>query len=203
MEIKSKLLLLSLLCFVTFNSAAQYKSKVNKVNGVEVYILAEPVREYEVVNNTGKGIQWGSFITSGLINESISTKISKYLRKLLKSFKKENIEFDAIIYSSGKNMTAIKFTEEKTPENDRIAEVTKLDNIPFFVLSEPIKKYNIVKNIGGGIKWKSYLTSGLMNNSIEQDLMKFSRKSRRKFRKGKIDAIVYSNGKRATSIKFL
>ena len=198
---KSKITCLLAVCLLCINTAfSQLKAKVSKVNGIEVYILSEPLRNYEVVNNGGKGIQWGSFITGGLINESISTKISKYIRKLLKGYKKEGIKFDAVVYSNGKNMTAIKFTEPATKENNRIAEITKIDGIPFFVMSEPIKDYTHEKTIGGGIKWKSALTAGLVNNSIEQDLMKFAKKGRRKYKKGKINAIRYSKGKKAEGI---
>lgn len=191
-----------LVLFITLNSVSQIKSKVQKVNGIEVYLLAEPEREYETLKVGGKGIQWGSAITGGLINESIATKVSKYIKKLAKQYKDENIQFDAVVYTKGKQMTAIKFTEEKTPENDRIAVIQKIEGIPFFVMSEPIKEYEFIKTIGGGIKWKSALTGGLINNSIEQDLMKFVKKMEKKFRKKQISAIIYESGKKANAIKF-
>ena len=180
---------------------SQVTSKVYKVNGIEAYLLAEPIREYEVIKGGGKGIQWGSFITGGIINESISTKVTKYIKKLTKYYKDQNIKFDAIIYTNGKQMSAIKFTDEKTEENDRIATVQRIEGIPFFVMSEPKAKYVFVKTIGGGIKWKSALTAGLINNSIEQDLMKFARKMKKKFRKKQINAIMYERGKRASAMK--
>lgn len=197
-----KKVLLGLVLLVAMNCFAQQKSKVQKVNGIEVYLLAEPIREYETLKSGGKGIQWGSAITGGLINESIATKVTKYIKKLAKEYKDKNIEFDAIIYSNGKQMTAIKFTDEKTDENDRIAIVQKIEGVPFFVMSEPIYEYEFVETVGGGIKWKSALTGGLINNSIEQDLMKFANKMNKKFRKKKISAIIYERGKKANAIKF-
>ncbi len=197
-----KLLLVLVLFLEASYCFAQEKAKVQKVNGIEVYLLAEPVREYELVKSSGKGIQWGSAITGGLINESISTKVAKYIKKLGRKYKEENLDFDAIIYSNGKQMTAIKFTDKKTEENDRIATVQEIEGIPFFVMSKPIKQNEFVQSIGGGIKWKSAITGGLINNSIEQDLMKFAKKMRKKFRKKQISAIVYERGKRANAIKF-
>lgn len=199
---KKTFLLLAALLLLGTTCYGQLKSKVQKVNGIEVYILAEPVREYEVVKGSGKGIQWGSFVTGGLINESISTKISKYIKRLTKDFKEKGIAFDGVIYSNGKQMNAIKFTDKKTEDNDRVATVHKISGIPFYVLSEPLKEYEFVKSVGGGIKWKSALTAGLINNSIEQDLMKFAKKMKGKFRKKKISAIMYERGKRASAIKF-
>ncbi|MCL5245190.1 hypothetical protein M4I21_05175 [Cellulophaga sp. 20_2_10] len=191
-----------LVLFITLSSVAQIKAKVQKVNGFEVYLLAEPVREYEAVKGGGKGIQWSSAITGGLINESIATKVSKYIKKLAKQYKDENIKFDAVVYTNGKQMTAIKFTDEKTPENSGIAVVQKINGIPFFVMSEPVKEYEFVKTLGAGIKWKSAITGGLINNSIEEDLMKFAKKAENKFKKKKISAIIYDRGKKANTIKF-
>lgn len=98
-------------------------------------------------------------------------------------------------------MNAIKFIDTKTPENDKIAIVQKIDGIPFFVMSEPITTYEFVKTIGGGIKWKSAFTGGLWNNSIEQDLMKFAKKAKKKFKKKVVNAIIYNRGKKASLIK--
>ncbi len=166
-----------------------------------MYLLSEPVREYQIVKGSGKGIQWGSFVTGGLINESISTKVTKYIKKLTQDFNEKGVEFDAVIYSNGKQMNAIKFIDTKTPENDKIAIVQKIDGIPFFVMSEPITAYEFVKTIGGGIKWKSAFTGGLWNNSIEQDLMKFAKKAKNKFNKKVVNAIIYNRGKKASLIK--
>lgn len=195
------LFLLVLLTAVTIK-AQQLKSKVHKVNGTEVYLLAEPVREYEVLKGAGKGIQWGSYVTGGLINESIATRVSKYIKNLRKKYTDENIKFDAVIYSNGKQMSAIKFTDKKTPENDGVAIVQKIEGVPFFVMSEPLKAYDFVKTVGGGVKWKSAITGGLMNNSIEQDLMKFSKKIKKEFKKKQVSAIVYERGKKANAINF-
>jgi hypothetical protein len=82
-----KKVLLGLVLLVAMNCFAQQKSKVQKVNGIEVYLLAEPIREYETLKSGGKGIQWGSAITGGLINESIATKVTKYIKKLAKEYK--------------------------------------------------------------------------------------------------------------------
>lgn len=180
---------------------AQQKSKVHTVNGVEVYLLAEPLRSYEIVNTGKNGVKWGSFITGGLINHSISTKVSKFIKKLNNDMLEKGIKYDAILYTSGKEMTAIKFTDEPTTETKGIATVHKIDGIPFFVMSDPIEQYKYVDKIGKGIKWKSLVTAGLWNNSIEEDLLKFAKKMERKFRKGKINAIIYSNGKKAIAVK--
>ena len=175
---------------------------MRKVNGIEAYILSEPLREYKVVMGKEKSNQWGSFLTDGLINSSIESRVSKYIKGVQEKSEEEGIEFDAVIYTDGKNISAIKFTEEKTDENERMAKVQKMDGIPLFILNEPVLDYSVEVDRGGGIKWKSLVTGGLMNNSIDEDIEQFVKASDRKFKKDKIDAIMYVDGKQADGIKF-
>jgi hypothetical protein len=186
---------------LTFAQKEQY-SRVRKINGIETYVLAEPLRDYEVVFGGNKKIQWGSFITGGLLNASIETKISQYIRALQEKSEETGENFDAIVYTSGKHVSAIKFTDEATEETERIATVQKMEGIPLFILGEPLLDYTVELDKGGGIKWKSLVTAGLMNNSIEEDVSKFVKRMEGKYKRNKIDAILYANGKEADGIKF-
>ncbi|QHI35928.1 hypothetical protein IMCC3317_12760 [Kordia antarctica] len=177
-------------------------AKVAKVNGIEVYILNEPLRKYEVAFNKKKGIQWSSFLTGGFINASISTKITRYIDRLQKESKETGEKFDAIVYTNGKNVTAIRFIDPNDSENKGLATVQKIEGIPVFAMCEPILAYDETKKKGGGIKWKSMVTVGLWNNSIEQDLIKFAKRFKRHYKKKKIDAIIYRRQKKAYGIKF-
>lgn len=177
-------------------------ARVNKVNGVEVYVLCEPVRKYDIVIGKGNSLQWSSFITAGLINESVATKISKFVKGVSAKAKEDGIEFDAIIYTNGKNVSAIKFTDVATPETDRMAEVQKMDGMPVYVMNEPSKAYTVESDKGPGIKWKSFVTAGLINNSIEEDIDKYAGRFKSHFKKGKIEAIVYTSGKECVGVLF-
>jgi len=182
---------------------AQELAKVNKLNGVEVYILAEPIRNYEVVMGGKNSIKWSSFVSGGFVNEGVSTKMTQFVKSLQEKALEENITFDAVVYTNGKSVSAIKFTDEKTDENDRLAEVQKIDGIPVFILNEPLKKYTMETEKGGGVKWKSLTTGGLVNNSIEEDIEKYASKFKKSFKKGEIDALIYSRGKKCNGIKFV
>jgi len=192
-----------LFLFIQFNIVAQSKTiaKVQKVNGIEVYVMAEPLRSYDVVIGKGNSLKWSSFLTGGLLNESVSTKITSFANKIKKKAKSEGIEIDAVIYTNGKKISAIKFNDE-LGSNDRLAEVQKLQGLPVFIMNEPIINYRPKTTEGPGLKWKSMLTVGLVNNSIEQDISKYSRKMTRDFRKGKVDALLYNSGKKCAGIKF-
>ena len=199
----SKITLLFALIFsTTFYAQDVPLAKVNKVNGVEVYVLSEPLRDYEVVFGGDNKIQWGSFVTGGIVNASIESRMSKFVKAVQEKSEEENREFDAVIYTDGKNVSAIKFTEEKNDENERMAEVQKMEGIPLYIMSEPMKSYTVEVDKGGGIKWKSLVTAGLMNNSIEQDVEQIVKKLDGKHRRGKIDAIMYADGKQGDGIKF-
>lgn len=196
------LLLLTVLISTNFYAQQKNLAKVSKVNGIEAYILSEPLRDYEVVMGGDNKIQWGSFVTGGILNESIETRVSKFVKALQEKSEEDGIKFDAVVYTDGKNVSAIKFTEEKTDENERMAEVQKMDGIPLYILSEPLLDYTVEYDKGGGIKWKSLMTAGLMNNSIEQDVEQFVKALDGKFKRKKIDAIMYADGKQADGIKF-
>ena len=185
------------------NANAQVNARVTKVNGIEVYILSEPVREYEVVIGQGNSIQWSSLVSGGLVNDNIATKISRFVKGVQNQATQQNITFDAIIYSNGKSVSAVKFIDNKTEENDRIAEVQKVNGMPVYIMSEPLKKYSVESDKGGGVKWKSLVTAGLVNNSIEEDLQKYLNKLEKDFKRGKIDALLYTRGKTCDGIKFL
>lgn len=177
-------------------------AKVNKVNGIEVYILSEPLRKYEVVMGKGKSVPWLSVVSGGIVNDNIASKVSKYIKAVQKKALEENISFDAILYTNGKSVSAIKFTDKITEKNDRLAEVQKIDGISVFVLSEPLKKYTIKTGKGGGVKWKSLVTGGLANNSIEQDIQKYIGKFDKEIKSGEIDGLLYLRGKECNGIKF-
>lgn len=198
-----KLLFIILFGFTLANYSQEHLARVYKLNGIEVYIMNEPLRAYEIVYDKGAGLNFTSFLTGGLINNSISTRINKFVNGVLKKAKKEGKHIDAIIYSGGKNVIAIKFTEEATPENERLARVRRIHGIPVYVMADPVDKFKIVKSKGGGIKVKSAVTGGLINNSIEEDLEKFARKFKKLYNQGKIDAIYYTSGKKCEGIKFI
>ncbi len=194
--------LVALLAITGIYAQNKNMAKVQKVNGVEAYILSEPVRDYEVVMGGENKIQWASYITSGIINASIEARVSRFVKALQDKSEKEGVKFDAVIYTDGKNVSAIKFLEEKTDENERIAEVQKMDGIPLFIMSEPLLDYTVEVDKGGGVKWKSLVTMGIMNNSIEEDIDQFVKAFDGKFKREKIDAIMYADGKQADGIKF-
>lgn len=143
-------------------------AKVGKMNGVETYIMCEPLREYESVVDVNTGIKAESVLTGGLVNKSISGRVEQFINRV----KKENANIDAIIYTSGKRIIGVKFKDAGTEKTIGIAKVVKIKGNPVFVMCEPISSYEVLKTKGGGIKWKSAFTAGLVNNSIEEDVEK-------------------------------
>ena len=75
------------------------QSIVQKVNGIPVYIMCEPLDSYKVVDY---------FSTDRMVVVSvpnIDKQVEYYVHRAIKS----KIAFDAILYSSGKKCFAIKF----------------------------------------------------------------------------------------------
>ena len=80
-------------------------ARVKKINGVEAYIMCEPLREYDVVVDVNTGAKAESILTGGLINKSIAGRVEQFINRA----KKENENFDAIVYTSGKRIVGVKF----------------------------------------------------------------------------------------------
>lgn len=191
-----------LLLFLSTQLFAQNErglARVQKLNGVEVYILCEPLRDYESVTSVTTGVKAESILTAGLINENISDKVLQFITRA----RKQGAMFDAVQYSGGKNIMTIKFTAEATPANKGIGRVRKLDNADVYVLAEPLQNYETIISSGtslSNVKWKSLLTAGVVNNSIEDDLSGMIRDMR-----GKgvtMDGVIYTGGKSAMSFKY-
>jgi ribosomal protein L25 (general stress protein Ctc) len=138
-----------------------------------------------------------------LVNEGVSEKASQFVKRAIKEAHKNNQEFDAIVYSSGKRVVAVKF-KEVDPELKSMATAHKIEGVQIYILCEPLNNYEVVNSKGGGLKMKSYITGGLVNNSIEEDVEQFVRKLVKDAAKDnqRIDGLVYGAGKSASGIKF-
>lgn len=178
--------------------------RVYTVMGVDAYILSEPLKEYKVVLDGRNGIQWTSLFTAGLINESVNEKANQMAKGVTKTARKYGIEIDAVLYTGGKDIVGIKYTDENNLALKGLARPYKVNGVNVYVLGEPIKKYQVLETMRGGIKMKSMITAGLLNNSIEKDIEGYVKRIQKKTRKiGGVDAVIYSSGKSATGVKWL
>jgi hypothetical protein len=149
-------------------SQGEYLAKVKKLNGLEVYIMCEPLSDYETVVDVGTGLKAESLLTAGLVNKSISGRVEQFVNRV----KKQNSNVDAVVYSSGKRIVGVKFKSNASTNDRGMARVSRMRGMPVFVMCEPVQDYGVLQSKGGGIKWKSYLSAGVINNSIEEDVEK-------------------------------
>jgi hypothetical protein len=164
-------------------------ARVQRLDGVEVYILSEPVRGYETVTSVTTGVKAESILTGGFFNESITDKVLQYIRRA----RKQGASFDAVLYSGGKSIVTIKFVDTATEKTRGIARTRQLEGVDVYVLAEPLKDYETVIAASGNLKWKSYLTGGIVNNSIEEDVAGFIKKMRGNG--VNMDGLIYSGGR--------
>jgi hypothetical protein len=196
-KISTFLLALSLLISLGFTKGEEEGlARVNKLQGIEIYMLSEPVRDYEVISDVSTGINTTSAMTGGIVNESIADKASNFVRKAMK----QNSRIDAVVYSSGKRIVGIRFTDSPSPATKGIGRVKKINGYDTYVLAEPLQDYEVLTSKGGGIKWKSYITGGLINNSIEEDIERMVKKIQGNGTS--IDGIIYSAGKTASGFRY-
>jgi len=169
-------------------------ARVRKIDGVEAYILCEPVRDYSTIVDAGTGLKAESLLTGGIVNKSIADRVEQFIRKITK----ENARVDAVIYSAGRRIVGVQFTDKATPETKEIARVSKVGGYPVFVMNEPLTSYSVINSRGGGIKWKSLFTAGIVNNSIEDDVESMVKKLQSRA----ADGILFDGGKGASAIMF-
>ena len=169
-------------------------ARVSRIDGVEAYILCEPVRDYTTLVDAGTGLKSESLLTGGIVNKSIADRVEQFIRKITK----ENARVDAVIYSAGRRIVGVQFTDKATPENKEIARVSKVGGYPVFVMNEPLENYSVIDSKGGGVKWKSLFTAGIINNSIEDDVEQMVKKLQSRA----ADAMLFDGGKSASAIMF-
>jgi anaerobic ribonucleoside-triphosphate reductase len=195
-----------LLCLVNvgFSQSDKGLARVSKLQGYEVYALCEPLREYEVVFDVTSGAKAASMLTGGVVNEGVSDKLTQFVNRAVKEAKEKKQTFDAIVYTGGKKVIAVKFKEEGNDKTKGIAKVNKLEGLEVYVMNEPLQDYETVIDVNTGLKAKSYMTGGLVNNSIEEDMAQYVRrtiKESEEAKKEKPEAVVYTGGKRAIGVK--
>lgn len=169
-------------------------ARVRKINGVEAYILSEPLRQYDVLVDVGTGIKAESLLTGGLINKTISGKVEQFIRKV----QKDNAKIDAVVYSAGKRIVGIRFKDNGGQDTNGIGRVSKVNGYPVYVMSEPLADYETLNSKGGGIKWKSLVTGGVINNSIEEDVESMVKKLDSRGAEG----MMFEGGKDGAAIRF-
>ncbi|RRB06979.1 hypothetical protein [Larkinella rosea] len=201
---KLKLIMAGVFCTLAGFSTvlAQSNARVEKIQGIETYVMCEPLRAYETVFEISSGAKAASLFTGGVVNEGVSDKASQFVRRASKQGKNDNKEFDAVVISGSKTAIAVKFKGDGGEKG--MAKVRKIDGLAVYVMNEPLKDYETVVDASGGLKAKSYFTGGIVNNSIEEDIEQFVRRVKKEADEIKkpIDAVVYSSGKRAIGVKF-
>lgn len=66
-----------------------------------------------------------------------------------------------------------------------------------FVMNEPLANYEVINSKGGGVKWKSLVTGGVVNNSIEEDVQVMVKK----LQNHAADGMLFDGGKDGMAIK--
>jgi hypothetical protein len=184
----------------------QYIGKIQKLNGVDVYCLNTPLIKYSVVYNAGdfiSNLSAKTIVTGGLAKDDVKDKMAKLIKAAQKKAEKEGKSIDAVIYSGGKSITAIKY-EVSEISSVMYAQISKINGVLIYAFCQPKNtNYEVIKKAkaksGGLTTMGSY---GLVNSTIEDDLMKLAKRLDGT-KKRKIDGIIYSTGKDGVGFKFI
>ena len=70
-----------------------------------MFVMAEPEAEYESLGQVTGGTKWKSLATAGIVNNSIEEDMAKYLKRALA----DKPALDAIVYSNGRSVMAVRW----------------------------------------------------------------------------------------------
>jgi hypothetical protein len=110
---KRAILIVGLMAFMAMSFTAvrstdenkDQMARVSKIDGIEVYLMSEPIKPYEVIDDLGSGLQFGSSLSTVTIDELTQ----HYVEAAKKVGKKKDKTVDAVIYTSGKKAVAVKW----------------------------------------------------------------------------------------------
>lgn len=180
----------------------QNEAQVEVINGMEVYIMNEPVRPYQVISDSKQKANWWGGLTGGTVNGSIHKKVDLFTRAVKEKITEEQKQGDAILYKGDKSVQIIAFTDKATPQTERRAKVKEINGVQVFIMAKPLADFQVVKQKRDGYKWKTKFTSGLVHYSIEEDVKRYTKRFKKWSNAHKINAIYYTNGRKASGIVF-
>ena len=208
--VKSIYLLVSVIFAVVFLSSFSFfdnknpktgLSKVNKMDGVEVYFMSEPLRKYTVVIQSDAilgNASVKSLASGGLSTPTISDKANRLVKNTVNNANKDGKSIDAIVYTSGKSVVGVKFTDEPNENTSGIGKVNKINGVDVYVFAEPLVPYEELSEGKAKAHGGALMTAGIVNSSIEDDLTKLVENTKDE----ETSAVMYSSGKKGLSIKY-
>ncbi len=182
---------LTLGVLMAFGQSSQ--AEVQQLGGKEIYLLSEPLADYEIVASVKTGPKLTSLLTRGVYNEHVNDKATQFVNRAIRKLDRKSIEFDALVYNDGKSINAVKFNEESLG----IANVQKINGITVFVMATPVQDYEIIERVKNGVNIVPFLTYGWINNSIQKDVSKYIKKANKA---DEVNAIVYQSGRKASLV---
>jgi hypothetical protein len=81
---------------------------VRKLENVDVYVLAEPINDYETIISSGtslSNVKWKSLLTGGIVNNSIEEDLSG----MIKNMRGNGVNMEGVIYSGGKSAMSFRY----------------------------------------------------------------------------------------------
>ncbi len=176
-------------------------ARVNKMHGVEVYFMSEPLRAYKVIVESG-GLIDNFNVNTVTRKPTTADKAGQLVKATIKKATKEGFEIDAVLYSNGKSAVGIQFTDEATEQNKGMARVEKIKGLDVFLFAEPVVEYEIIT--GDAKSRAASSLGGIMSSSIEEDADKLVGKAQKAAnrRVGDLNAVLYRSGKTGLGISY-
>lgn len=119
-------------------------ARVQKNNGLYVFVDNEPVMEYEIVDRVKSSISW-----SGQFSEIRN----KLIRKAVSDFPNADGIVITMSSSSADRAIVIKFKEGQNKDDFGLAKVNKANGLLVFSDCEPVSEYEIIEREKVSFSW--------------------------------------------------
>ncbi len=199
---KVTLILAMFLGFVAFGQ--DKLARVENMSDLDVFVMNQPVAQYKIVVRMKPislaNLNLKTIVTGGIIRETASDKMNQYVNQVLRQADKEDVHVDAVIYSGGKGAVGIEYISEA---DQGIAKVKAIQGIDVYAFCTPLEKFDVVysKRATSGF-WVANATYGIIDSSIDRDIIKLVKRIKRKDRKFATSATMYNAGKKGEGITY-
>jgi hypothetical protein len=180
---------------ITFPQDNKMMGKVNKIQGKEVYVMCEPIREYQVVDKVSSTVAQLVGI-SPTISNMVSTMVN---RAVTKETKGKVDPWDAFITSDGNSGILIKF-KEGGEENKGVGTVTKMLGKEIYIMCEPLREYETVDKVSSAFAQILGISPSI--DKMVQTMVETAVEKESKGKIGNFDAVITSDGDNAICVKF-
>ncbi len=171
-------------------------ARVQKMEGIEIYIMSEPLRDYDIVEEYAFPRIKKRGRTNQEIAEEHKNALNVAAQKAAQKTSTHLQTVDAIIYTGGDHATMIRF-KDRALSSKGLARVYKISGREMYVMCDPMLEYEIAFDMTHAVDYdENIAVSENLGNLMKEAIIR-SKESFVPF-----DALIYTGGNNAVAVRF-